>query len=247
MSLPTSPFPLRVAILATALLVAACVALGCWQLGRSRQKQALIDEFESGEASVIDVSARTLAGLPRYQSVSADGAYDPRRQILLDNMPSVDGRPGYRVLTPFRRDGGGSLLLVDRGWVSLGESREHRPALDVAGGERRVVGRLDRLPVPGLRLGDRGVTPEGEWPRVMNFPTAEALAEALGSPVEPQIVLLDPRSPDGYERKWQPALRVSPARHLAYAIQWFAFGGVALLALLLAALRRRRLQDARAT
>ena len=32
-------------VLATALFVAACIALGYWQLGRARQKQELIDEY----------------------------------------------------------------------------------------------------------------------------------------------------------------------------------------------------------
>jgi surfeit locus 1 family protein len=55
--------------------------------------------------------------------------------------------------------------------------------------------------------------------------------------------LLDPRAADGYERKWQPALRISPARHLAYAVQWFAFGVVAVVVLVVTSLRRGRGQD----
>jgi surfeit locus 1 family protein len=233
-------------LLAGGLLLALCVALGDWQLRRARDKQALIDAWARGHAAQIDVSARRLDGLPRYQSVSARGTYIAARQILLDNMPSAeDGRPGYRVLTPFRRDATDRLLLVDRGWVPLGSDRTHLPPLDVAEGRREIVGRLDRLPVPGLRL--RGTSSmraarDADWPKVLNFPTAAELAAVLGAPTEPDIVLLDAQTPDGYQRRWQPALRLSPARHLAYAIQWFAFGIVAALALIVTGVRRHRVR-----
>jgi len=235
--------PHPVAVLATALLVALCVWLGYWQLDRSRQRQALIDEFQRGDAVVVDVTSRSLEGLSRYQTVSARGAYAPQRQILLDNMPSADGRPGYRVLTPFRRTTGGALLLVDRGWVPLGGSRERLPAVDVPDDAREIAGRVDRPPMPGLRLREAVAPDPGVWPRVMHFPTAEQLAATLGEPIEPHLVLLDPRAPDGYERRWQPALRMSPARHVAYAIQWFAFGIVAVVLLVVTSLRRARVQD----
>ncbi len=237
-----------VTVLATALLVAACVALGYWQLGRARGKQALIDEFGRGDATVVDVTSRSVDGLPRFQSVSAQGEYVPGQQILLDNMTGAEGRPGYRVLTPFRRTAGGKLLLVDRGWVPLGETRDRLPAVDVTDGAREIAGRLDRPPVPGLRLG--GATAalvSGSWPRVMNFPEAPELAAALQAPVESHVVLLHPGAPDGYERNWQPALRMNPARHFAYAIQWFALGIVAALALFIAAVRRRSSPDGRTT
>jgi surfeit locus 1 family protein len=217
--------------------------LGDWQLGRARDKQALIDAWGRGEAAPIDITARRLDGLPRYQSVSAHGSYLSARQILLDNMPSADGRPGYRVLTPFRRQATQRLLLVDRGWLPLGNDRARLPSLEVGEGDREIAGRLDRLPVPGLRLED-GACSAGElaarWPTVLNFPTATELAAALGEPVEAQIVLLDPQVADGYQRRWQPLLHPSPERHLAYAIQWFAFGILAALATVVTAIRRGR-------
>jgi surfeit locus 1 family protein len=230
-------------VLATALFVAACIALGYWQLGRARQKQELIDEYTRGHATTIEITSRSLDGLARYQTVSAHGRYEAHRQVLLDNMPSADGHPGYRVITPFRRAGAHRLLLIDRGWLPLGVSRERLPAVDVADTARDIVGRIDHPPAPGLRLHPGEETRDATWPRVMNFPTTDELSAALGEPVEPLIVLLDPQATDGYDRRWQPASGRGPARHVAYAVQWFAFAIVAAIVLVVVSVRRGRARD----
>src|SRR6476620_4875880 len=115
--------------LLTAAAVAACVSLGWWQIGRAREKQALIDAFARGTQTSVQLTPDLRVDqLPRYQHLRTLGHYEPAHQILLDNMPSHDGQPGYRVLTPFRREGPTRpILLVDRGWVTLGASRAARP------------------------------------------------------------------------------------------------------------------------
>ena len=54
------------------------------------------------------------------------------------------------------------------------------------------------------------------------------LASALGAPLEPRILLLDPQAPFGYVRDWQPP-GMSPLRHFSYAIQWWSFAALALI------------------
>lgn len=228
------------AVVATLAAVAACVALGSWQLRRGQEKQALVAGFASGSATSVELQGSVaIDGLPRYQHVRATGSYDPTRQILIDNMPSQAGKPGYRVLTPFRRDGSDTLLLVDRGWVPLGDSRSVLPAVFVAPGSRAVSGRLDTLPEPGVRVGEAGVQGDRRWPRVLNFPRQQDVEQVLGERVESRIVLLDPTAPDGFERAWRPAMRFGPERHLGYAIQWFALALAVLVAFVALSLRRR--------
>lgn len=228
------------AALLTAAALAAFVSLGWWQIGRGREKQALIESFARGTQSSVElVGDVTVDELPRFQHVRAVGHYDPTRQVLVDNMPSQAGRPGYRVLTPFVRDGAARLLLVDRGWVPLGPSREQLPRVDdLTSGRRAVSGRLDQLPAPGVRVGQAAMPGDQRWPRVLNFPLPEDLEQALGQPVESRIVLLDPAAPDGYERIWRPSLNFGPDRHLGYAIQWFALAIVALVLFVALSLRR---------
>lgn len=228
-----SPAPRRFAppawaVLLTAVALAAFVSLGTWQLGRAREKRGLVAEFAAGSRDTVEASGLDLGGLPRYQRVRLLGAYDPSRQVLLDNMPSASGRPGFRVLTPLQRADGRGWVMVDRGWVPLGPTREALPELSVDAGEREVNGVLDALPEPGLRVGPAAAPGAQAWPRVLLFPTVADLESTLGHAVEPRIVLLDAAAPDGYERQWRPSLGFGPERHLGYAVQWFAFALVAL-------------------
>lgn len=227
------------AVLLTAASLAAFVSLGWWQVGRAREKQALIESFQRGTQSSVELMGDiTVDELPLYQHVRAEGQYEPARQILLDNMPSQAGKPGFRVLTPFRRQGSERLLLVDRGWVPLGATRQDLPAVFVSPEHRAVSGRLDTLPAPGVRVGEAGVAGDTHWPRVLNFPQTQDIEKVLGAQVEARIVLLDPAAPNGYERVWRPALQFGPERHLGYAIQWFAFAIVAVVIFIALSLRR---------
>jgi cytochrome oxidase assembly protein ShyY1 len=227
------------AVLLTAAALAVFVTLGWWQVGRAREKRAMMESFQRGTQSSVELKGDvTVDELPRYQHLRAEGYYEPAHQVLIDNMPSQAGLPGFRVLTPFRRDGSERLLLVDRGWVPLGATRQDLPPVFVAPGLRAVSGRLDTLPAPGVRVGDAGIAGDTGWPRVLNFPRQQDLERALGEKVEARIVLLDPAAPDGYERVWRPAMQFGPERHLAYAIQWFVFAIVALIIFIALSLRR---------
>jgi surfeit locus 1 family protein len=218
------------ALVFTLALLAGFVALGSWQIERSREKRALIEAFERGDSDTVALSIAPVDRLPRYQRVSTSGHYEPGRQVLLDNMPSATGQPGYRVLTPFRRADGGPLLMVDRGWVPLGPDRGSLPPVSVDAGSRIITGRLDGLPVPGLRIGAARAADAAGWPLVLNFPVVADLETALGEPVERRIVLLDATAPDGFERAWRPSIGFPPERHLGYAIQWFALALVLVVA-----------------
>ncbi|MDQ1242392.1 MAG: SURF1-like protein [Pseudomonadota bacterium] len=216
-------------VVLTALGVAIFVALGYWQLGRAQEKQARFDAFMSGSEDIVDATGLGFDELARYQRVRLRGSYDATRQILLDNMPSAAGRPGYRVLTPLERADGRGWVLVDRGWVPLGLTRDELPNVAVGAGERELTGTLDGLPIPGVRVGPAAAPGAASWPRVLLFPTEPDVESILGVEVESRMILLDAGVPDGFERKWRPALGFGPERHLGYAVQWFAFALVAIV------------------
>jgi surfeit locus 1 family protein len=201
----------------TIMLVIALASLGRWQLERMREKQALFDAFESGGGAAVHLSMVPPSAARRYQRVAAIGHYDSAHQLLLDNM-THDGRAGFHVLTPLVIDAGRSVL-VDRGWVPLGATREQLPDVAVAEGDRTVVGRLNDLPAAGIELA--AAPPSGPWPRVASYPKMDELVKLLQLPLYPKVLLLDADQPDGFVREWQPAA-FPPERHLGYAITWFA-------------------------
>ena len=123
-------------------------------------------------------------------------------------MPSQAGRPGYRVLTPFRREGSDAPAA---GRSRLGAARRNPrrtcpPVVRVARSSAPCRAASTTLPVPGrARRRRRACAGDTSWPRVLNFPRQQDLEQALGARVESRIVLLDPAAPDGYERVWRPA------------------------------------------
>jgi surfeit locus 1 family protein len=206
--------------LLTIALIALLISLGRWQLRRADEKRALFDSFAAGADATLEIDLATPQ-LRRYQHVEAGGRYDQTRQVLIDNMVNGE-RAGYFVITPFALTGGG-WLLVNRGWVPWGASRAERPAIPVGDGTRRVRGRADNMPSPGIHMG----TPlplAPPYPVVASFPSRAEIAQLLGESSWTEasdLVLLDPGEPDGYVRNWS-APGFPPMRHIAYAVQWFA-------------------------
>jgi surfeit locus 1 family protein len=205
--------------LLTIALIAMLVSLGCWQLRRAGEKQVLYDSFAAGNDAVRRVDGQT-AKMPRYQHVEAEGHYDGSRQIFIDNMFNAE-RAGYFVITPFALQGGG-WILVNRGWVPFGRTRAERPTITVADDARRIRGRADNLPSPGIHMG-HPLPPTPPYPVVANFPTHAQIAQLLGESSwtsAADVVLLDADERDGYARNWS-APGFPPMRHIGYAVQWF--------------------------
>ena len=87
---------------------------------------------------------------------------------------------------------------------------------------------------PGIWL---KAPPATGWPRLVQYPRMEELAQALGRELAPRQVLLDPAAPDGYVRAWiVPGTTAD--RNLGYAVQWFAFAAVAVAIWLVLSFRK---------
>ena len=217
-------WPLTVAAVA---LCALFIRLGFWQWDRGNSRQTQWDEFSRGADKILALDSRGIAEIPRFQRLSVVGRYDPEHQFLLDNR-THNGSAGYEVLTPLVRPDG-RVVLVDRGWVPFTGSRKVLP--DVAchcDSTATVTGRSDQLPTPGLAAGRAPPPSDGTWPKVTSYPTMSELSAAMARALEPRIVLLDPREPNGYIRDWHPP-GMQPVRHWSYAIQWWAFAVVTVI------------------
>jgi surfeit locus 1 family protein len=217
-------------------LAALFVRLGVWQWQRGVEREAQWTRFARGADRLLELKGRAVTAVPLFQRVSVSGELDGAHQFLLDNR-SWHGRAGYEVLTPLTRSGA-PALLVDRGWVPFSGVRAQLPDVRLrAAGPVTLTGRIAALPSPGLASGRAPPEPAAPWPKVTSFPDMDELAGALGAALSSRILLLDPRSPYGYVRDWQPP-GLPPLRHFAYAVQWWSFAVLALLAWAVASVRR---------
>ncbi len=204
------------------LAMALLASLGFWQLDRAEQKRQLLLQQQAAMVNdALDLNLVETVDLDtlKYRPVKVVGHYDAEHQFLIDNQIS-EGKSGYFVLTPFIIDGGQRAVLVNRGWIALGEDRSRLPSLAVNTDRRQVSGRLNSFPSVGLKL--RGAEiPTAGWPSVVQLVDSGILSEKLGYRLHDFQVELDAGLADGYKRQWKTAVPIPPEKHLAYAVQWF--------------------------
>lgn len=238
--MPALPPPRSlIAVVALLALGAVLARLGVWQWQRAAEARAVGERFAAAaaEAPLTAPPADSDRESLRFRDVELRGEYVPGLQFLLDNMV-YDGVAGYHVLTPWRADGGG-WVIVNRGWVPAHPDRSVLPSVTLDAAPASVHGRVERLPRPGLELGGGAADGRGAAPvEVVEFPTAAELGDRLGHGVHDYQLLLDTEEPAGYVRDWV-APGLSPERHLVYAGQWLLLAGGAFAAGVTIAIRAR--------
>jgi len=215
--------------LALIVLVPVFVGLGLWQLGRAEEKLRLQEQYDARTSDAIvalgtqPVDPQTI----RFYRVAVRGEYEPQRQILIDNRVHK-GVAGYHVVTPLRVQGSDMRVLVNRGWIPLGASRTRLPDLPTPPGIQTIEG-IAVVPLEHVFM-LRAPVPltGGRWETVWQHLDLRRFREAVGYPLQPVAILLDPASPaGGFTREWS-RLDAGIAVHQAYAFQWFALAVAAL-------------------
>jgi surfeit locus 1 family protein len=228
--------PGRWATAITLVLFMVLMSLGFWQLDRARQKRVLVDEYNVGASGTVlrlDAGVRSIEGL-QYQFADATGRFDVEHQFLLDNR-THDGVAGYEVLTPLILKNAAVGVLVNRGWIPLGNSRQELPPIPVGGGERTVTGRIKQPSPKGFTLGEEEI--RRGWPYRVQRVDIDRLASELGYPLLPLELLLGSNQPDGYVREWHPFMAFGPERNVGYAVQWFGLAAALIIIYLAVNLR----------
>ena len=147
------------------------------------------------------------------------GHYVSDQRWLLDNRV-YRGQPGYHVFTPFRPDGADApTVLVNRGWVAVGASRDFLPALPVADDHVTLTGRLDS-PSVGLVVGEVPLHSVADKGAGASLDVAE-LADAQGLDLLRYALVIDDGQVGGLRYDWSPIPQIGPEKHLGYAVQWF--------------------------
>lgn len=222
-------------------LCALFLRLADWQWHRAEYKRELLAQYQTqGKRAPVSLDAllsdSTLESFPPYLRVTADGTYDPTRQVLLQDM-TRDDQVGYEVLTPFLMRGG-VIALVDRGWVPM-DAKGAAPDVSVDGRPRQLTASIGLLPAPGIKLG-QSAKPDTTWPKAMLYPTPDELRPLFGPKLMTPLLRLEPDQPDGYRREHELDVGLPPSRHLGYAFQWVALAAAVFGVWLVVNLRRGR-------
>ncbi|MCK5480812.1 MAG: SURF1 family protein [Gammaproteobacteria bacterium] len=213
----------------TLALLPFLAGLGIWQLERASWKQGLVDQHaESARQPPLLLQSLLARDEPlQYRQVTVRGRYDLEHQLLLDNR-TFKGHAGYHVLTPLLLGDRENAVLVNRGWVPVGEYRSRLPELPGPAGELMVYASIKLPPEKLFRLDAVEEVHEG-WPQVVQQMKLSELEQRLGYSLLPVILLLDPVDEYGFVREWKAVYGVTPGKHRAYALQWFMLALVLLM------------------
>jgi surfeit locus 1 family protein len=197
---------------AFALAAAACagfVLLGNWQSRRAEEKRALGAQLEKNR-------------------VALDGTFLPEFTVFLDNKIH-NHRVGYEVVTPLRVDGGN--VLVNRGWIEAGRTRDILPQVRTPAGQVHVEGvALERLP----RLLNLESKAAGKVRQSLEL---GEFAAQTGLRLRPFFLEQHSPADDGLLRDWpRPDARV--AVHESYSLQWYSFAALAVVLFIVLSFRR---------
>lgn len=202
----------RVPILPTVIVLAAIAAMIMLGLWQLRRAD------EKNALLARYASASTLPEMA-FPSVATDDGLLFRRAAgtcleplnpRIEGGRNARGEAGWRHLVSCRTGAEGPGMIVDIGWSSR---------FDVVpnwkGGA--VCGVISRQP-----------------------DHRSLLARAFGNGNAPGLMLVATNAADGLEPSAPPSIKDVPNNHLAYAVQWFLFAGIAAVIYGLALRRRRR-------
>lgn len=219
----------------TLLLLPLLLSLGYWQLQREQLKIQMQSRYEQRlvqaplSLDYVDWQETDLG----WMRITATGYFEPRQQFLLDNR-IFQSRVGYEVLTPFRTDYG--TLLVNRGWIAQGVSRQVLPALPVPD-ERVTINAVVYVPDGELMVLGADDFSGDNWPKVVQRLDVATLADTLGLSLLPYSVRLEENTPGLLQYNWQP-VNTRPETHRGYAVQWFIMALVLLILYFMFSFRR---------
>ena len=218
------------------IFAAVCFTLlSPWQFGRHAERSATNDAITaSAGASPAELDTVLPAGRQpgpgtEWRIVRVTGQYLAEDEVVA-RLRTVLGQPAFEVLTPFKL-ADGSVVLVDRGYLRPVQGNQATavpgfaaPPSSAPSGTVTLTARLrvdERDP--------RNRAAEQRDGRLQVYAVGSGVvARATGLDIRAGYLQLDERSPGVLAALPLPDLDAGP--FLSYALQWIAFGVMAILA-----------------
>ncbi len=209
----------------TILTLSLLVNLGFWQLRRAHAKEFLLQRLEQRsqlEPIGLDQLLSYGEDLSDYP-LHLEGRYLADKTLLLDNR-THNGIAGYDVLTAFVTHD--QIVLVNRGWIARGPSRDIFPQLPEpvaaidSSGLQSITG-ISHQPNPNYFVLKEDDYQQVSWPYLIQKIDLEKSAQLFDYPVLPFVLRLQPDQSSGFVREWQNNI-MGPEKHYGYALQWFS-------------------------
>ena len=210
------------------------LVLGFWQLDRAQQKTQLLADWQRP----AEVAHRLSEEMALFSPVQLSGSFDPQRWLVLDNR-TRHGRAGYELIGVFAVKGMTQTVLVNLGWVEASNDRGQLPEISIPTGEITISGRVTQASRPLVLSQEQDLGPG--WPKRIQRIEQAVLESLLEQPLYPNVIRPSQPVIAGVDINWTPTV-MTPAKHQAYAAQWFALA-LALLGLLGWSLRQLRREE----
>lgn len=201
------------------------VQLGLWQLKRGDEKKQMQEsQHRLMLQAPIDFPLGSAESPIQYQPVHVEGRF-LNVNLLLDNQ-HYQHQFGYNVISPFML-ANGQVVLIDRGWIPAGASREELPEITIPLGQLELEGSVY---YPSQKSWSLGTFFDKKQANnvVIELIDARIISQFLHKSVYPFIIRMRAEEPNGFIREWQ-VVSMPPERHKAYAVQWFAMALVIVI------------------
>lgn len=251
-----------IALILLGAVAVVCVMLGRWQLERAAERREVAAVLDAGRRAppVVLTPGISVEELRAWRPAVAQGSWRSEWSVLLDNR-NLDGRPGLWLAMPLMLDRDTAVLVL-RGWFerpiagrAVANIATTSMPVEIKGELAVRVPRLFELwtsqpnAVASLPNGWKGqVQPTfGEvdpqlLPRLQNL-DLDIYAQRTGLKLLPTVLMQTGGDTlDDLKRSW-PEPSVDADKNVGYAMQWFGFAGIVLIAFLVVVWRRLRFRQ----
>ena len=203
------------------MVLPVLINLGLWQSNKAETKQKLQDVYDRrASVDLIHIGGDLLnVDALRYSHVETRGYYEPAYQILLDNQ-IYRGQAGYHVITPLHISGSNMRVLVNRGWVPVGEDRNILPVIETPQNEVDISGIAHDPSGKYIELGPTAIDMKS-WQPVWENLDLTIYKKQVPFALQPVTILMDAANlSGGYIRDW-PKPNTGLEVNRGYAVQWY--------------------------